>query len=279
MRVVLESGRGIAVYRRAAPGVLGRDRARGADRRPLPQRARRRRVRPRPRHTHARGVTLLSVDRPGYGASDPSTKAGGRRWRRRRTISRRCSTASSVAGWVSSGGRRAVASRSRWRPGTPTSSTASPSWRRRRRTPRFPWSRPRAARRARAAPRRRSREGPRRARGSARLARARRPSSPEALWLLGAGQRRRAGASPGRCVGPPRRDAARRVRPGRARPRGRHRRLLPAAVGLRAGGRRREDAAPLRGARPARRPAARTLVAERGCRTRSSRSRPAPATC
>jgi pimeloyl-ACP methyl ester carboxylesterase len=70
MRVVLESGRGIAVYCLAAPAssdVIAGERivvfchsAPGAGA-----------FDPGPEDTHERGVTLLSVDRPGYGASDP----------------------------------------------------------------------------------------------------------------------------------------------------------------------------------------------------------------
>ena len=279
MRVVLESGRGIAVYCLAAPASSDVDRGR-AHRRPLSQRARRGRFRPGPEaHARTRASRSSRSTGPATGPRIRSTMAGGRRWRRRRTISRRCSTGSAPLGWASSGGRQAVGSRSRSRPGTPTSSTGSQSWRRRRRT-RGSLGLAHAARRARAASRRRSRRSSRRARRSARLARARGPRPlREALWLLGAGQADEAALRSRRCVGKARRDAGRRVRPGNAWARGGHRRLLPPPVGLRAVGGPREDAPALRVARPGRRAGTRAVVggaaAVRAARGRAGRGTPA----
>ena len=80
------------------------------------------------------------------------------------------------------------------------------------------------------------------------------PVAPRRRWgRRGVSSSRRRAGSPGR-------DAASGVRPGRTRPRSRHRRVLPAALGLRARGRPGEDASPLRVTRSARRPATRALV-------------------
>lgn len=187
MRVVLESGRGIAVYCLAAPAyadVIAGERivvlchgAPGAGA-----------FDPSPAHTRARGVTLLSVDRPGYGGSDPIDEG---RWATvasaaddlAAVLDRLGASRVGVVGW-SAGGRVALALAAR-HPDlvdrVAVVATPAPD-------AEVPWVSP--AQRA-ALDRLRTREP-----GSVHAALADQlgslvpgdPSSPEALWLLGAGQ-------------------------------------------------------------------------------------------
>jgi pimeloyl-ACP methyl ester carboxylesterase len=187
MRVVLESGRGVAVYCLAAPAssdVVAGERivvlchsAPGAGA-----------FDPGPKHTHERGVTLLSVDRPGYGASDPIDEG---RWATvasaaddlAAVLDRLGAYRVGVVGW-SAGGRVALALAARHHDlvdrvavvATPAPDTE------------VPWVAP-AQRAALERLRARDPEGVHAALADqlGSLAPAD-PSSPEALWLLGAGQ-------------------------------------------------------------------------------------------
>ena len=277
VRFVLESGRRVAVHRTTTTTAW------------FPAEGRARGVRepavvlchsapgagsfdPDPAVTRARNVRLLSIDRPGYGGSDP-VAAGT--WATVAAAADDLATVLDglsvervgVAGW-SAGGRVALALAAR-RPdlvdrvavvATPAPDAEVPWIEGEQRT---------ELERLRGLPP--TTPSPRSRSASARLV----PEDPLARGPLaprsGPGRRGRAADAGARHrLGG---DAASGVRPGRARPGRRHPRLLPAAVGLRAGGRSRQDAPAVRLERPARRPAARALVGVAAPR-RPARGRP-----
>jgi pimeloyl-ACP methyl ester carboxylesterase len=252
--VQLEDGRGVAVHRVAdgqgertvvlchiAPGSGGFD--------------------PEPEQTRSRAVRLLGVDRPGYGGSDP-VAAG--QWATvasaaddlAEVLVRRGTGPVGVAGW-SAGGRVALALAAR-RPDlvdrVVVVATPAPN----EEVPWIPEAQNQMLEALRGQPP--AVVHAQLSQGLAAMVPAD-PSAPEALTLLGAGPADEGGHL--RRGRPPAagRDAPGGVHVGAARPGGRHRRLLPAAVGLPTVGRQGQDAAAVRLQGPRGRPATRTVVA------------------